>query len=203
MSPQALRQRIRHGNVYPPDRARIALDRFFTEPNLTALRELALRFVTRQVDEQLEDIVSRRGLDRLPPVTERVLVAVDERPVSRRAIRRAATLASALNGSLAAAVIETPENARMPFDRARDLQENIDFALDLGAEIVRFEARDVAAGLEHVARSRRISHLVVAHQARGGLDRWLRASPVESLVDRLPAIEVHVVGPGEEQPDHG
>ena len=55
MSPHALRQRIRHGNVYPPERARLALDRFFTEPNLTALRELALRFVTRAVDEQLEE----------------------------------------------------------------------------------------------------------------------------------------------------
>ena len=82
MSPHALRQRIRHGNVYPPDRARLALDRFFTEPNLTALRELSLRFVTRAVDDQLEDIVSERGLDRIRPVTERVLVVVDERPAA-------------------------------------------------------------------------------------------------------------------------
>ena len=45
MSPFALRQRMRHGNVYPPERTAIALDRFFTESNLTALRELSLRFV--------------------------------------------------------------------------------------------------------------------------------------------------------------
>ena len=59
MSPYALRQRMRHGNVYPPDRTRIALDRFFTESNLTALRELALRFVAGRVDAQLEGIGSR------------------------------------------------------------------------------------------------------------------------------------------------
>ena len=55
MSPHALRQRMRHGNVYPPDRIAVALDRFFTEPNLTALREIALRRVARSVDEELED----------------------------------------------------------------------------------------------------------------------------------------------------
>ena len=54
MSPHALRQRMRHGNVYGEDRARIALDRFFTESNLTALRELSLRFVAGRVDAQLE-----------------------------------------------------------------------------------------------------------------------------------------------------
>ena len=54
MSPYALRQRMRHGNVYSEERARIALDRFFTEPNLTALRELSLRFVAGRVDAQLE-----------------------------------------------------------------------------------------------------------------------------------------------------
>ena len=56
MSPYALRQRMRHGNVYPPERTAIALDRFFTEANLTALRELALRFVAGRVDAQLEGI---------------------------------------------------------------------------------------------------------------------------------------------------
>ena len=104
MSPHALRQRIRHGNVYPPDRARLALDRFFTEPNLTALRELSLRFVTRRVDDQLEGIVGTRGLDRIRPVTERVLVSVDERNASRRALRRGGMIAAALDVPLVAVV---------------------------------------------------------------------------------------------------
>ena len=65
MSPYALRQRMRHGNVYPPDRTRIALDRFFTESNLTALRELSLRFVAGRVDAQLEGI----GIAPTGPVT--------------------------------------------------------------------------------------------------------------------------------------
>jgi two-component system sensor histidine kinase KdpD len=196
MSPRALRQRMKHGNVYPADRAQVALDRFFTEPNLTALRELALRFVTQQVDDQLEDIVASHGFGGLPSVSERVLVSVDERPISRRAVRGAAAYASALRAPLAAVVIETPDIERLAFDRQRDLRENLEFAADLGAEILRFQAPDVASGLEHVARSRRITDLFVGHQARGGMDRWLRPSPVDRLVDGLPDLQIHVVGPG-------
>jgi two-component system sensor histidine kinase KdpD len=205
MSPHALRQRIRHGNVYPPDRARLALDRFFTEPNLTALRELSLRFVTSRVDEQLEDIVESQGLGRLPPVTERVLVSVDERPISRRALRRGASLASALHASLVAVTVDTPDVERLPFDRQRDLRENLEFAADLGAELVRYEAPDLASGLEHVARSRRVTHLVLGHRPRTGLARLRTPSEVDQLVERLPTLEVHVVGPGttEDRPQAG
>ncbi len=202
MSPHALRQRIRHGNVYPPDRARLALDRFFTEPNLTALRELSLRFVTQKVDEDLEGIVATQGLRRMPAVTERVLVAVDERPVSRRALRRGATIASVLRASLAAVAVETPDVARLPFDRARDLKENLEFAADLGAEVVRCEAPDLVTGLEQIVRSRRVTHLIMAHQPRGSLDRWLKSSPIETLMERLPTLEVHIVGRGSGEADH-
>jgi two-component system, OmpR family, sensor histidine kinase KdpD len=196
MSPHALRQRIRHGNVYPPERAALALERFFTEPNLTALRELSLRFVTRAVDEQLEEIINRRGLDRVRPVTERVLVMVDERAISRRAVRRGAMLATALGASLAAAVVETPEVHRLPFDRARDLQEHLDYADDLGAEIIRHEAPDALAGIEQLVHARRVTHVVIARHERHGLVRRSTPLTAETLLERLPEIEVHVVGTG-------
>jgi two-component system, OmpR family, sensor histidine kinase KdpD len=196
MSPHALRQRIRHGNVYPAERARVALDRFFTEPNLTALRELALRFVTRAVDEQLEDIVSEQGLGRLRPVSERVLVAVDDRTVSRRALRRGAMLATALGASLTAAVIVTPEVERLSFDRARDLQEHLDYANDLGAQVVQHPAHDLAAGLVELGKALRVTHLVLGHHPHRGIVRRLGADLTEQLLQQMPDIEVHLVGEG-------
>ena len=74
MSPHALRQRMKHGNVYPPDRTQVALEKFFTESNLTALRELSLRLVARRVEGQLEDAIAGQ---QLPLVTDRVIVLVD------------------------------------------------------------------------------------------------------------------------------
>src|SRR5262245_26656812 len=140
MSPHALRQRMKHGNIYPPERSQVALERFFTEANLTALRELALRLVARRVEGQLEDTAA--GVQ-LPLVTDRVVVLIDGSPASVRAIRRAAKLASALHGALIGVVVTTPTSDQQPYDRVRDLQETIDDAVDLGADIVRVDAPDV------------------------------------------------------------
>ncbi len=191
MSPHALRQRMKHGNVYPPDRTQVALERFFTEGNLTALRELALRLVAQRVEGQLEDTAAG---GRLPLVTDRVLVLVDGSPASIRAIRRAARLAAALHAAFIATVVETPMTDRQPFDRQRDLQEAIDDAVDLGAEIVRIEAADVASGVEEAARLRRATHVFLPHHEVQGLRRLVERPLVDRLVASMPDLEVHSVG---------
>jgi two-component system sensor histidine kinase KdpD len=191
MSPHALRQRMKHGNVYPPDRTQIALERFFTEANLTALRELALRLVARRVEGQLEDTIAGQ---QLPLVTERVLVLVDGSPASIRAIRRAANLAGALHGALVAVVVETPQLEHQPFDRSRDLKEAVDDATDLGADVVRIEAPDVVTGLEKIARSRRATHLVLPYRELKGLRRLTERPLIDLMLERLPDLEVHAVG---------
>jgi two-component system, OmpR family, sensor histidine kinase KdpD len=193
MSPHALRQRMKHGNVYPPERTQVALEKFFTESNLTALRELALRLVARRVEDQLDDSIAGQ---QLPLVTDRVLVLVDGSPATGRAVRRAAMFAGALHASFLAVVVDTPEFGRQPFDRTRDIQEALDDAVDLGAEIVRVDAVDVVAGLEQVARAHRVTHLILPHREVAGLKRLRERSVVDRLVERLPDVELHVVGAG-------
>jgi two-component system sensor histidine kinase KdpD len=191
MSPQALRQRMRHGNVYPPDRAAIALEKFFTETNLTALRDLSLRFVASEVDLQLEGALAARGQDG-GAVSERVMAVIDESPASRRALRRGAFLASALHSPLLAIAVETP-GIELSRDRRQDLQANIDYAVDLGAEVIHGEARDLAKGVAEVARERRVTHLVLVQHARHGVDRLMRPSVASRILDAMPGLEVHLV----------
>ncbi len=190
MSPHALRQRMKHGNVYPPERAQVALDRFFTEGNLTALRELSLRLVARRVEGQLERTAAG---GQLALVTERVVVLVDDAHACARAVRRAAALAGHLNAALVAVVVDTPASERRSFDQRRDLQESIDDAVDLGAEVVRVEARDVLDGLEQVVRSRRATHVVLPQQEASGLSRFLARPLPDRLLQRVPEVEVHLV----------
>jgi two-component system sensor histidine kinase KdpD len=196
MSPHALRQRMRHGNVYPPDRAAIALERFFTESNLMALRDLSLRFVAGTVDEELEDIVSERGLGQLPPVTERILVVVDETADCRRALRRGASLASLLHSPLLAVAVLTP-TVLQARDRALNMQENVDYAVDLGAEVLRVEASDDLVGVEQVVRDHRITHVMLVRRKPRGLERLHRRPLVDALLERLPGLEVHLLGSSE------
>ena len=193
MSPHALRQRMKHGNVYPPDRTQVALEKFFTESNLTALRELSLRLVAQRVEDQLEDAIAGQ---QLPLVTDRVVVLVDGSPATIRAVRRAATLASSLHAGFVAAVVDTPELERQPFDRTRDIQEALDDAVDLGASVVRVDAPDLAAGLEQVARSHRATHLVLPHREVSWLKRLRERPLADRLIEQLPDVEIHLVGSG-------
>jgi two-component system sensor histidine kinase KdpD len=190
MSPHALRQRMKHGNVYPPDRTQVALERFFTEPNLTALRELSLRLVARKVEGQIEGGILG---ERIPLVTDRIVVHLDGSRGSRRAARKAAALAGALHGALVAVVVDTPADEKASFDRKRDLQEAIDDAVDLGAELVRVDAPDVITGLERVARDRGANHLVIAHRPMSGMRRLVERSLADVLIERLPDVEIHLI----------
>ena len=197
MSPYALRQRMRHGNIYPPDRAAIALERFFTEPNLMALRDLSLRFLAGQVDEELERVVAARGVG-IPPVTERVMAVIDQTPACHRALRRAASLASALRAPFLAIAIQTPA-VTLSRDRQLDLQANIDYAVDLGAEIILGEADDFVKGIEEVIRHRRVTHVVMAHHPRHGLE-LLRPSIAEGIIQHVPGVEVHLISEAAAKP---
>jgi len=191
MSPHALRQRMRHGNVYPPERTQVALDRFCTEANLTALRELSLRLVARKVEGQIEGVLVG---ERLTLVTDRVVVYVDGSRASHRAVRRACSLAGAIHAALVAVVIETPDLERSSFDRGRDLQEIIDDAVDLGAEVLRIPAPDVVTGLEQAVREKGATHLVLAHEEARGLRRFTERPLADRLLERMPDLEVHLVG---------
>jgi two-component system sensor histidine kinase KdpD len=197
MSPHALRQRMRHGNVYPPERATVAMDRFFTESNLTSLREIALRFVAGRVDAQLEGISSSP----IQSVSERILVLVDASEASGRALRRAAGTAAALRAPLLAMVVQTPSDSSASFERARRIREHLDVAADLGAEILTVEAPDVAEAVAELARARRVTRLVMAHHPSSAMER-LRMKPMaERILDRLPKLEITIVADAPEAPD--
>lgn len=198
MSPYALRQRMRHGNVYPPDRTRVALDRFFTESNLTALRELSLRFVAGRVDAQLEGIGTPLASQ---SVTERVLVLVDGSRATPRALRRAAATAAVLRAPLLAVVVETPGDASASSEQLRRLREYLDDAVDLGAEVLTVEASDLTEGIVGVAGGRRVTRLILPHRVSGTLER-VRGKPLaERILERLPTLEITIVAEARDTTD--
>jgi K+-sensing histidine kinase KdpD len=120
------------------------------------------------------------------------MAVVDESPASRRALRRGAFLASALRSPLLAIAVETPW-IELSRDRRQDVQRNIDYAVDLGAEVIRGEARDFVKGVAEVARARRVTHLVLVHHARHGMDRLIRPSVAARILEEMPGLEVHLV----------
>lgn len=193
MSPHALRQRIKHGNVYPPEQAEQALRQFFREANLMALRELALRKVATAVEQDLEAYLREHGMREVWPVGERVMVCVDAQPTSRYLLRRGWHLASRLQSELLAVFVVTPAWSRASPETRRSLEDNLRYAEDLGSEVVRVEASDVATGLARVARERNVGSVVIGHSRHGRLRELLRGSIVHRLLRLLRDVDIHIV----------
>src|SRR5215471_18956276 len=150
ISPDALRARLRHGNVYPPERAQRALNNYFTQSNLTALRELALRRMAEKTETQLEELMQGQDDTRVPgAATECVMVAFDSRPLARQLLRDGWRLARGLKASFIAVTIVPPDwptqltdDTKLDTDR-RALEGHIRLAEDLGAQTLRVEGHDV------------------------------------------------------------
>ncbi len=193
MSPHALRQRMRHGNIYPPDRAEQALRRFFREGNLTALRELALRKVATTVEQDLEEYLHAHHVEGVWPAAERVLVCVDASAEAQHLVRRAWALANRAQAPLTAVFVETPAWSQASPEVRRTLEENLRFAEDMGAECVRLRANDVAAAVANLAQERNAGSIVLAHHPRSWLSERLREPVASRLLRLAPALDVHVI----------
>jgi two-component system sensor histidine kinase KdpD len=181
LTPHALRQRIRHGNVYPPDRAEQALQHYFREGNLTALREMVLRRISHTVEDDLQEYMVEKGVDASWPACEGVLVVVDPSDKSPNLVRRAWRTAGGLQAPLVAVWVETPAWASAPPEDKAQLEENLRLAEDIGADVVRLRQKDPAEAILALARDRNIESIFVGRQPRS---RWkLFGTP--SLADQL------------------
>jgi two-component system sensor histidine kinase KdpD len=197
MSPQALRSRIRHGNVYPEARARQALDSYFREGNLNALRELALRRVATTVEEDLEEYMRSHEIDAAWPASERIIVGVDDDPGTQAVIRRAWRLANRLQADLIAVFVETRKWADSSPEKRMQLEGNLRYAEDLGAQIIRQRSDDVAKALTQIARDKNAAGIVVGKPARGLLGR-IGGSVPTALLRNGKGLDVYVVSSSRE-----
>jgi two-component system, OmpR family, sensor histidine kinase KdpD len=199
MSPHALRQRMRHGNIYPPERAERALQQFFREGNLIALREMALRKMAHMCEQDLEEYMQQHGIDAAWSAGERVMVCVDEQPQAQNLIRRGWRMANRYNAELLAVFVETARWASASPEQKRALEENLRFAEDLGAEPLRVQGSDVAAALMRVAHDKNVGSIIIGHSRHGRLHELLRRSVVHNLLGLAGDVDVHVVADREQR----
>ena len=202
IAPEALRSRLRHGNVYPAERAQRALENFFSVANLTALRELALRRTAEKTESKLEALMHGRQEGERPAwattATERVMVAFDARPHSSQLLREGWRLSSALKAPfLAVTVVPSSGSKAGPGTASRpggnDLRERIRLAEDLGAEVIQAEGDNVAAELAKIARARHVTRIVIGQPSRSRWHEFVFGSVVNRLLRESTGAEILVV----------
>lgn len=199
IAPEALRARMRHGHIYPPEQASWALQNYFTDSNLAALRELALKRVAQKTDKQLEAYLQgTTGAEtKRTAVGERVMVAFDERPGMAQLLRHGWRLARGLDAPLLAVTITRPsdQEGTRSDPRIEQVARNMRLAEDLGAEVIRVPAGDVAETLAHIAREWHVTAIVLGQPAQRGWRARLRASVVDRLLRLTTGAAIHIVPP--------
>lgn len=181
ISAEDLLERMKAGKVYPPERAERALENFFTVPNLTRLREIALSEMAHLIDRR-----NRRAEADQAPVsaTDRVMVGLSSRsPNAPALLRKAARLADRLNVPWYAVYIQTPAEDLTRVDAAtqRILSKNLELAQQLGGVPMTFRGRDVASTIAAFAREYGIKIIILGKS----LQPWHRRILSGSIFDRL------------------
>lgn len=189
--PDILRERMRRGEVYPPERAQQALANFFRTGNLTALRELALRRVAEGVDAKLETYMDNHAIKEPWRATERVMACVDYRPGAETLIRHAWRLVRGLKAEFMVVTVQTPGD--LTPERQAALRQSLELAEDLGATVVTLAGRDVAETLATFAREQRITQMVIGHPQKGRWEEILRGSTVNRILRLCRTVDILVV----------
>ncbi len=192
-SPEALRRRMVHGNIYPPDKVAEALTHFFKTENLVALRELALRFVADETEDDLLAYLRDRHPEAVWDTTERIMVAVTGAPGTDAVVRRAARIATRTKADLHAVhVIAADRSKAHDADAIDNLRKLAD---DLGAEWHEFNRDDPARALVDFANEHQVTQIVLGSSRRSRWEELTRGSVVQRVI-RFAAdcdVDVHVI----------
>ena len=202
-SPEQLRRRMLHGNIYPKQKVAQALTHFFRTGNLIALRELALRFVADESDEKLLEYL-RRHQSQFPwETTERIMVAVTAEPGTDVLLRRAARLAFRVKAELN--VVHVIADDTSPSRDGRSIDGLRALAADLGARWHEIDDDDPARALVSFAREHQITQIVIG-SVQSSWWHIVGGGPVlRRVIHEAGAlgIDVHVIAHRELPPDAG
>jgi two-component system sensor histidine kinase KdpD len=202
MAPEALRRRLAHGNVYPPERIDAALGNYFRTGNLTALRELALLWVADRVDEELNDYRERHNIAGPWETKERVVVSLTGSAGSTVLIRRAARMAMRIKAELVGVHVRTDDS--ITGSGSQGLVQNRALLDDLGGRYVEVVGADVAPALVQVARAENATQLVMGATHRSRITEFVRGSVINSVIRAAGgSLDVHVIATeAKREPEH-
>jgi len=201
LAPPELLQRLRDGKVYVPDMAAKAVEKFFNEGNLYALRELTLRRAAERVDEQMLAYMQTRAIPGPWAAGEHLLVSVGPGPLSERLVRIARRQADRMGGAQWTALyIETPTHHRLSGEDLKQLAKTMELARKLGAETVTMFGFNIASTVLDYARRHNVTRIIVGKTLRPRWQEYVFGSIVDQLIHYSGTIDVYVISSEEHNP---
>jgi len=202
MSPEAIRRRMAHGNIYAPDKVDTALSNYFRVGNLAALRELALLWVADRVDEGVQDYRDRHGIARPWETKERVVVALTGAPGAEHLIRRAARIAMRTKGDLIGVHVQAVDGLASASSDA--LARHRELLVALSGQYYEVAGADIARSLVRFARAENATQLVVGASQRSRWAELTRGSVINRVLREAgDSIDVHVISSSDPNDEAG
>ena len=190
---EQLRERLRQGKIYTPEKVEQALANFFRKGNLNTLRELSLRTTAEQVSSRAAEYRRTQGLEQAP-IPEKVMVCLSTRPGTERLLRVGARIAGRLASNWYAVYVARPDDKGHSdpeaFHRVEEYQR---MARDLGARVVTLTDRNVSDALIRFAQQESISHVVFGQSARSRWDVLWHGSVLNRFLSEVRDVTVQVV----------
>jgi two-component system sensor histidine kinase KdpD len=197
LTPRALLNRLERGVVYPPDRARAALQNFFREPTLVALRELAMRQTAYSIESRQhpeEPGLAAPAAQASVGARERLLLVIEPDPASAALIRRGRRVADYLLADCLAVYVGEAADLRHLGGEDRDrLERHLSFAQALQIETCVLEGTDFAETLVTFARRQKVTQIFILRQQGRTLRTWLAEGLVQQIVNLAQDMQVTVV----------
>ena len=189
ITPRALIHRLERGDIYKADKVQQALSNWFREGNLNALRELALREVAQEVDEDVEAYRTERHIQETWATHDRIMVCVSPKTSSLRLLRRGWRIAQRLHGDIVAVYVENT-----PPTEAQQAMLRNDFALAdrLKIPVVTLHG-DVAGEIIRYAHEKQVTQLVIGHSKRNRWQEFTKGSIINRLTRELRNVDILVV----------
>jgi two-component system sensor histidine kinase KdpD len=191
LTPQALKERMSRGEIYPVDRVERALSHFFRPGNLIALRELALRQVTQVVDRSLDAYLKKDGTQPAEGVLERIGVCINANPAGQYLIARGSRMAQGVGGELYVFYIDLGK--KLDPDEWKSLSANLRFAESLGARVVQKSGSKLIEGIREFIREYHITQVIFGRSVRTGWRWFPYLTSIHGLLRDSPTVDVHIV----------
>lgn len=187
-----LQERLQAGKIYPAERIEAALANFFTQKNLTRLREMTLTETANFLDRQQRDAGTEQNVSSLG----QVMVAISSQgPDPGRLLRKTARLAAQLNAQWYAVYVRTPSESavRIDAETQRRVNDTLETAQKMGGLVFSMKGESVAQALVAFAREYGITHILVGRPGRKRLRHYFRPTLHEVLLQELPDVDLVVV----------
>ena len=189
IEPADLIIRLQAGKVYREGQAQRALNHFFSEENLTALREIALR----RTADRLNRTAQKRGSETAARAGEHILICLSSAPSNAKVIRTAARMAEAFHSGFTALFVETPETKELKGDNLKRLRDHLRLAEQMGAQIATVYGDDPAVQIAEYARVSGVTKIVLGRTNHRSLLFFKGKSLADRLTDLAGNLEIYVI----------